>query len=958
MHLAGGQANELRNIGMPRLPQLRRHRFPTPRRILPGILALTLTLLAVTARSANDPDYVNPEEPPLDPAKAAAALADTVDIQHVVGDSLLVLRFSGDTLVVPYFANLRVDEPHAGITRSVVVIHGTLRNARDYYQGVRTAAEAAPGADSTCLMVAPQFLTEADVAADTLSAQYPYWAYLGWRQGDHSLSTVAHPRPARFSSFAVVDSLLLRLAALNPALEDVVVAGHSAGGQFLNRYAAGNQVHETLFAEYGITVHYLVSNPSSYLYFDAKRWVPGTEYQFAVPYDQLAVCANYDKYKYGLVAPNEYMNIGSAVLRANYAARPVSYLLGGNDIDPFSAYLEKNCEAMLQGEFRLQRGLLYRAHLVDTFGPGVLPSHFFAVVPDVGHDQRGIFASACGVYTLFGAGSCTPNLPDPSWQDVTTLPLRSPSGRAVAWGDYDGDARPDLFVSAADGADKLFRNGPGGIFADATVPPLIDPSAGMSATWIDYDNNGRLDLYATNWRGPNRLYRNDGNGSFTDQPNGPLSVNGDFNESEWADLDGDGDLDAVLTRAARQGNILVRNDGNGVFTDITPPVLADTFATRDASWIDVDQDGDPDLYLVYADRNNRLLLNDGGLLSENTPAPLDDSRFGSSACWGDYDNDGDLDVYLARSSGSSKLLRNDGPAGFEDVTTAPLNVIGPGRSASWGDYDNDGDLDLYVVFTGQKNRLFRNDGPAGFADATAYPLNDVGRGWSAAWADYDGDGRLDLYLGNDGSWNKIFRNENGGANHWLAIDLRGVQSNSFGVGARIRVVAGGRTQVREVGRGTGYLSQNQITVHFGLGAAATVDSLTVYWPSGIVQHEIPGFAADRRVTIPESTQPAGTPGGAAAATSLRFFAPAPNPCFAATGLALELPEAGPVRARLFDPSGRLIHVLLATTNLSAGHHRMQWNGIDADGRVAPSGVYFCRVEAGGRVEEFRIVLLR
>ncbi|MFH1267040.1 MAG: CRTAC1 family protein, partial [Planctomycetota bacterium] len=762
----------------------------------------------------------------------------------------------------------------------------------------------------------------------------------------------------RISSFAVVDSLLLRLAGLNPNLEDIVVGGHSAGGQFVNRYAAGNQVHETLLAAHGVNLRYLVSNPSCYLYFDAQRWVPGTEYQFAVPYDQLAVCANYDHYKYGLVETNEYMNIGSAVLRANYAARPVTYLLGADDIDPFSGYLEKNCEAMLQGEFRLQRGLLYRAHLVDTFGPEVLPSHFFAVVPDVAHNQRGIFTSACGVHTLFGTGSCAPNLPDPSWQDRTTALLRSTNGRGVGWGDYDNDGRPDLFVNATDSADKLLRNGSGGIFTDATVPPLSDPSVGTSVTWVDYDNDHRLDLYATNWRGPSRLFGNEGNGSFTDQTSGPLGVNGDFTESAWADLDGDGDLDAVLTRAAREGNILVRNDGNGVFTDITPPVLADTFVTRDASWIDVEQDGDPDLYLVYADRQNRLLRNDGGLLTEDTPAPLDDSPNGSSACWGDYDNDGDLDVFLAKNPGPNKLLRNDGPAGFTDVTPAPMSIYGPGRSASWGDYDNDGDLDLYVVYYVQKNRLFRNEDDGSFSDVTEYPLNDFGRGWSAAWADYDGDGSLDRYLGNDGSWNKLFRNESDGMNHWLEVDLRGVQSNSLGVGARIRIVTGDGAQTREVGAGSGYLSQSQLTAHFGLGTAATVDSLTIYWPSGIVQHGIPGFAADQRVTIPESTQSAGAPGDGTAAASARILAPAPNPFLAVTILTLELPAGGPVRVGLYEPAGRLVCALLAPTDLPAGTYRLLWNGADAMGRAVPPGVYFCLVEADGHSEKFRIVRLR
>ncbi len=921
-------------------------------------LVLAFGLIPAGPAHAGNSNYANPEEPRIDPSSAAAALADTTDIQHVIGDSLLVLCVAGDTLVVPYYANLRIDEPHAGITRAVVVIHGTLRNARDYYSSIRAAAGSAPGADSTCLLVAPQFLTEPDVVADTLSSHHLFWSYMGWRQGDRSLNTAAHPRPAGISSFAVTDSLLLRLAALNPGLETIVVAGHSAGGQFVNRYVAGNQVHDTLFSDYGISVRYGVSNPSSYLYFDAERWVPGTADQFAVPYDQFAVCANYNKYKYGLVEPNEYMNLGSAVLRANYEARPVDYLLGGNDIDPFSGYLEKNCEAMLQGEFRLQRGLLYRAHLVNTFGPEVLAQHFFAIVPNVAHDQRGIFTSACGIHTLFGHGSCIPNLPESCWQDVTTRPLRATSGRAVSWGDYDGNGRPDLFVSAADGADKLLRNDPGGTFVDATAAPLAEPAVGMSATWVDYDRDGLPDLSVTNWRASSRLFRNEGTGSFTDQTSGPLGLNGDFTESGWADLDLDGDLDAVFARAARQGNVLLRNDGGGAFTDITPPVLADTFLTRDVSWVDLEPDGDSDLYVVYFDRPNRLLRNDGGVFTEHTPAPLDDSPYGSSACWGDYDSDGDLDVYLARSTGACRLLQNEGLTGFKDVTAAPINLNGGCRSASWADIDNDCDLDLYVVLIGVKNRLFRNDGEAGFVDVTTYPVNDAGRGWSAGWADYDRDGRLDLYLGNDGSWNKLFRNGCGGAGHWLEVNLRGVQSNSFGVGARVRVVAGGRTQVREVGCGSGYLSQDQITAHFGLGDDSTVDSLTVYWPSGIVQHESSGFAADRILTLTESTQPAEIREDAPAAASVRFYAPAPNPCLTTTGFGILLPRPSPVQARIFEPSGRLVRELLGPTLLPAGHHRLQWNGVDALGRTLPSGVYFCRVEAGGQTKEYRVVRLR
>jgi len=118
---------------------------------------------------------------------------------------------------------------------------------------------------------------------------------------------------------------------------------------------------------------------------------------------------------------------------------------------------------------------------------------------------------------------------------------------------------------------------------------------------------------------------------------------------------------------------------------------------------------------------------------------------------------------------------------------------------------------------------------------------------------------LDLYLANDANWNKLFHNQGTPGNHWLQVDLRGVESNSHGVGARLRLVAGNVAQTREVGCETGSASQNSPTVHFGLGAAATVDALEVHWPSGIVQILTPGFAADRRIVVTESEDPSSVP---------------------------------------------------------------------------------------------------
>ena len=163
--------------------------------------------------------------------------------------------------------------------------------------------------------------------------------------------------------------------------------------------------------------------------------------------------------------------------------------------------------------------------------------------------------------------------------------------------------------------------------------------------------------------------------------------------------------------------------------------------------------------------------------------------------------------------------------------------------------------------------------------------------------------------------------------------------------------------MREIGSESGALAQNPSTAHFGLGATSIVDSLIVYWPSGIVQREIPGFPADRRITIPESTLPAGGPGEAAAGSS-RISTPAPNPFFSATRFTLELARAATARVRIFDPSGRLVRTLAEDLDLPAGRHRLTWNGTDGAGRTVAPGVYFCRVEAGGLTGEFRVVRLQ
>lgn len=325
-----------------------------------------------------------------------------------VGAARLVLRPEGQQLTLPYYSNLDPGIAHDNVERAVIVVHGTNRNADDYYARVEWPARFAGRADLRSIIIAPQFLVENDVAAHHLDDSTLFWSSGGWKRGDLSRSTALHPRRGRISSFAVIDTLLLRLALRNPNLRDIVISGHSAGGQFVNRFAAGSPMEPILREQYGIAMRYIVANPSSYLYFTAERRVEETTDLFAVPdADARQACPGYNRYKYGLEGLNQYMSrIGAENLARQYRQRRVIYLLGANDNDPAASSLDRSCPAMLQGEHRLERGRIYYNYLMHLFGAGIRALQPQATIPNVGHSSEQIFASACGKYFLFDYGQC------------------------------------------------------------------------------------------------------------------------------------------------------------------------------------------------------------------------------------------------------------------------------------------------------------------------------------------------------------------------------------------------------------------------------------------------------------------------------------------------------------------------------------------------------------------------
>ncbi len=324
-----------------------------------------------------------------------------IDPVNEVCPQRITLEIDGNSMQVPYCRNFPLGQSNAAAQRAIVVLYGASRTAQSYFDTMLEAAVQANGVDSATIILAPQFLLEEDLTHFDLGDDLLFWSYGGWKRGDKSKSTDSHPRPVRISSFSVVDMVLERLSdkRMFPNLTQIVIAGHSAGGQFVNRFAAGSEMEPSLL-ERGIQVRYLVANPSSYLYFDGQRRVAGALDQFAIP--DLTSCPSYNEYKYGLDDLNSYMAFtGRDQIRAQYPRRNLLYILGAKDIDTDSPVFDSDCAAMLQGENRLERGRVYFNYLQHYFGGQRQAIHDLAFVPDAGHSAREIFHSDSAKAFLF-----------------------------------------------------------------------------------------------------------------------------------------------------------------------------------------------------------------------------------------------------------------------------------------------------------------------------------------------------------------------------------------------------------------------------------------------------------------------------------------------------------------------------------------------------------------------------
>jgi hypothetical protein len=319
----------------------------------------------------------------------------------IVADQRLEVKTPFGGGMLPLYLSRAWSKPQPDVTRALIIFHGRLRDADVYFRFAQEALAAAGNAASTSLLVVPQFLAEADVAAHRLPQNVLRWRWATWMAGEPARA------PAAISSFAAIDAIILRLAerSIFPNLAGVVLAGHSGGAQLVQRYAVVGRADPVL-ATAGIKVRYVVANPSSYLYFNDER--PMTDGGFA-PF-QSASCPNFNRWKYGWIgAPGYARESSPAAYEKTYALRDVIYLLGTGDTDPNHPALDKSCAGEAEGPNRYARGLAYVRYMRMRHSEGL--NHRLWEVPGIGHDGDKMLTSPCGLAALFDRPGCAASAP-------------------------------------------------------------------------------------------------------------------------------------------------------------------------------------------------------------------------------------------------------------------------------------------------------------------------------------------------------------------------------------------------------------------------------------------------------------------------------------------------------------------------------------------------------------------
>lgn len=427
-------------------------------------------------------------------------------------------------------------------------------------------------------------------------------------------------------------------------------------------------------------------------------------------------------------------------------------------------------------------------------------------------------------------------------------------GCGATFCDFDKDGWDDLSLPANGSNPHFYRNVNGNM--QTVSIPVTNSGELKHIVWVDYDNDGDRDLCMTGISMPVKLFSNDGNMQFTD-----VSTEAGFPESSdmtygnsWGDYDRDGDLDVFIAKydAAYAGmtdadNELYRNNGDGTFTNVADEagIYFEMNATFMGLWMDYNNDLWPDL-LITNDRTeiqNYLFHNngDGTFTDVSVESGVNDFIWSMSNTSGDYDNDGDEDLYITNGPLGNVHKQNTGQETFADVADVMGTKINRFCwSAQFFDADNDGFQDLHVCSTPIGNTpggvTFMKNVVSTFDNHTEEAGFAADGGWCRgnAVGDVNNDGFPDLIVTKSAPSYSSFWQGVPNENNWLKVDLLGTVSNIDGVGSRIECYAGGDRYTRFTHCGEAYNGQNSFSEFIGIGQHGLVDSLLVYWPSGII----------------------------------------------------------------------------------------------------------------------------
>ncbi len=558
-----------------------------------------------------------------------------------------------------------------------------------------------------------------------------------------------------------------------------------------------------------------------------------------------------------------------------------------------------------------------------------------------------------------------------TWSGADSLDIRY--GRGVSLVDFNGDGLLDMFIASDLGLTRVFENLGEMRFRDVTFDLGLNLGGrGMLGVWADYDNDRRLDLFTASTT-ICRMFRQMDAGYFDDRTKA-LRISGQARVTAalWADVDLDGFVDLYLARFDST-NVFYRNQQGEQFIDVIGYTGANDPYTKamGGAFADIDNDGDPDLYLVHDNfEPSRLYINDGkGNFRQRAEAAGVDYRSHSmGAVFGDFDNDGFLDLYTSNID-TNYIFFNNQDGTFSNTTEfSGVGNRGMAWSTSLLDFDNDGLLDIYVANTSSfapksDNKLFRNLGGRRFEDVTEQAgVSSWEEGYGCATGDLNNDGFMDIVLTNDQNSGalEIYLN-NGGEGNYLQFELEGVRSNVAAIGARVTLYAGGGMQIREVSGGSGWLSQDSPVQHFGLGRLEQADSVVVRWPSGTrdVLHNI---AANQRLRLVEGmTLAVRNKQNTQAPDDFRLVHVNPNPFRPGKHGQVLLQFNRDIRPdaeiTIYDILGRPVRVLHRSGEPAAGS-LLRWDGRNEQGNLMPSGLYFIQVRAGGIGRVRKMALIR